>query len=228
MKSNKPLTEKESLDLITSMIQNAKASYHETGTNAILWGCVIAIASLLTYLSIELNFKLSFSPFLLTIIAIAFQIYISIKAAKESKVTKFEDAAINAVWLAFGISIIGLVLYLNIIPNSSIKLATQEGWQFTKHYLDANKPDEPLTPFAPSSYSLFILLYALPTFTTGIVKNYKPMIVGAILTYVLFIISCYTSTKYDMLAGTIAAISCWLIPGLILRRNYLQQKNSNV
>lgn len=88
--------------------------------------------------------------------------------------------------------------------------------------------DEPLTPFAPSSYSLFILLYALPTFTTGIVKNYKPMIVGAILTYVLFIISCYTSTKYDMLAGTIAAISCWLIPGLILRRNYLQQKNSNV
>ena len=34
----KQLTEKESLQLITEMIQKAKANIHERGTSAIMWG----------------------------------------------------------------------------------------------------------------------------------------------------------------------------------------------
>jgi hypothetical protein len=47
------------------------------------------------------------------------------------------------------------------------------------------------------------------------------MTLGALLTYVLFVISCFTPANLDMLLGGIAAIVCWFIPGIILRRKYL-------
>lgn len=224
MSKDKTLTEQESLEIITSMIQKAKASNHEKGIAAILWGVTIAIASLLGYLQIEFDFDLHFDPFLLIIIAIVFQIYISVKETKLNKVIKHEDTAINAVWLTYGISILGLVIYLNIVPN----VFKQEGWTFVKHYINNTKPDETLIPFVLSSYSLFILLYAFPTLITGIAKKFMPMIVGAIITYALFILSCFIEFKYDMLLGALAAIVCWLIPGIILRKKYLQQINKNV
>ena len=228
MSNEKKQTEQESLQLITSMIQKAKASYHDKGISAILWGVTIAIASLLSYLQIELNFDFPFDPFLLIIVAIVFQIYISVKESKLNKVTKHEDAAINAVWLTYGISILGLVAYINIVPNVSAQLSKQEGWEFVKHYINNTKPDEILSPFVLSSYSLFILLYAFPTLVTGITKKFVPMIVGAILAYVFFIISCFTALKFDLLLGALAAIVCWLIPGIILRRKFLKLRNNNV
>lgn len=228
MNKDKTLTEQESLEIITSMIQKAKASNHEKGVAAILWGVTIAIASLLSYLQIEFAFELPFDPFLLIIIAIIFQIYISVKESKLNKVIKHEDTAINAVWLTYGISILGLVVYLNIVPDVTAQLAKQEGWTLVKHYINNTKPDETIIPFVLSSYSLFILLYAFPTLVTGITKKFKPMTIGAIITYVLFILSCFIEFKYDLLLGALAAIICWLIPGIILRRKYLQQKNKNV
>ncbi|MBX2932067.1 MAG: hypothetical protein KF781_08990 [Chitinophagaceae bacterium] len=228
MSNEKKLTEQESLQLITTMIQKAKASYHERGISAILWGTVVAVASLVTYLRREFDFNVPFDPFLLVLAAIIPQIFISIKQGRENKVTKFEDTAINAVWLVYGISIFALIFYQNVVPSATIELCRQDGWQLMIHYLDGSKPDEPLHPFVPSVYSLFLLLYAFPTLVTGIAKKYAPMTVGAIITYILFIASCYTASKYDMLFGTIAALVCWLIPGIILRRKYLKQKSSNV
>jgi uncharacterized membrane protein (GlpM family) len=54
------------------------------------------------------------------------------------------------------------------------------------------------------------------------------MIMGAIITYILFIVSCFTRSGIDMLLGTFAALACWFIPGIILRRKYLAQKSANV
>jgi hypothetical protein len=225
MSEQKPLTEQESLELITSMIQKAKASYYDRGTGAILWGTVVAIASFVTYLQKEFNFSIHFDIFLIVLAAIIPQIFIGIKEGKENKVTKFEDAACNAVWLVYGITILGLTFYQNVIPFVSSHLIQEEGWYMMKHYIDNTKPAEVINPFVPSVYSLYLLLYAMPTLVTGIVKKFTPMTIGAIITYILFILSCYTTSKYDMLFGTIAAIVCWLIPGIILRRRYLKQKN---
>jgi hypothetical protein len=229
MNNEKQLSEAESLELITSMIQKVKASYHESGTSAILWGVVVALASFLVYASITFDFTLPIEPFWLVFIAIVPQVYFSIKENKINKVKKLEDAAIDTVWLVYGLSILLLVMYANIAPAISEKFAKQEGWQLIKHYTNGSKADEKIPPFIPSIYSLYILLYTFPTMITGIVKKFKPMIIGGIVSYVLFIVSCYTTFQYDMLIGTVVAIICWLIPGLILRAKYLKQrKSSNV
>ena len=44
--TEKALSEKESLALITQMIHKAKSSYHDTGIGAMMWGAIIAVCSL--------------------------------------------------------------------------------------------------------------------------------------------------------------------------------------
>lgn len=229
MSKEKQLTEQESLQLITSMIQKAKSSYYDRGTGSILWGTVVAIASFVTFLQREFNFVLPFDIFLIVAAAIIPQIFISIQENKDkAQVKKFEDAAVDSIWLVFGITLFGLTFYQNVVGNVTTKLIEEEGWQMLKHYINGNKPDEVLKPFPPSMYSIYLLMYAMPTLVTGLAKKFKPMIYGAIITYCLFIASCFTESKYDMLFGTIAAIGCWFIPGIILRTRYLKQKKANV
>ncbi len=219
----KELTPQESLQLIEGMIQKTKATYHDKGISALLWGTVVTIASLVTYARIEFDFKLGFDIWLIVLLAIIPQIFISIQEKRKIKIRKHDDEAIDAVWMVYALTIFGLVAYQNIIPQSTINLINQEGWQLVKHYNNGTKPDEILKPFAPSFSSIFILIYAFPTFITGLAKKFKPMIIGGIISYIAFMVSLYTETKYDMLLCAVAAISNWLIPGIILRRSYLKK-----
>jgi hypothetical protein len=60
---------------------------------------------------------------------------------------------------------------------------------------------------------------------TGIATKFKPMLYGAILCYIFFIISCFTAHEYDMLLNGLAGIFNWLIPGLILRSRLKKGEN---
>lgn len=228
MADEKKMTEQESLDLITNMIQKAKGGYHETGIGSLLWGTVVTIASVTTYFQRTYDFSIGFDIWLLVLGAIIPQIIISIQEKKSNKVKKYEDDALNAVWLVFGLTIFGLNIYQIIVPDITTELIKAEGWEMMKHYIDGSKADESIRPFPLSIYSLFILIYALPTLVTGIVKKFKPMLYGALITYGLFVWSCFTVSQYDFLLGGAAAMICWFIPGIILRRKYLAQQKANV
>ncbi len=234
MPEEKKMTEQESLQLITSMIQKVKGSYNERGTGPILWGTVVTIASLVNYLQLEFNFELPFSIWLIVMAAIIPQIVMTIQERKNRPHIKFEDEAINAVWFVYAFTIFGLSAYQMIVPDVTEAFIKAEGWQMLKHTIDNSKPDEHLIPFAPSFYSMYILVYAFPTLVTGITKKFKPMLIGGALAYIFFIWSCFTATKYDMLFGAITAFFCWFVPGLILRKKWrfqkrgLTQKNANV
>jgi len=71
------------------------------------------------------------------------------------------------------------------------------------------------------SESLFLLLFGLPTFITGGMFRFKPMIIGGLMCWILFIISVYTSLKINLLFMALAAVLAWLIPGIILRKKCL-------
>lgn len=222
------LSEQESLKLITEMIQKAKTSYHETGISTLLWGSAVFIASFTTYLQDELGFKLPFDIWLIVLFAIIPQIVISIRESKLQKFRSHTDIAVDAIWVVYAATLFGLIFYQSVVPAATVKLSSAEGWQMVKHSLDAGKADQPLWPFAPSITSIFLLVYAFPTMATGIIKQFRPMVVGAVITYGLFIVSCFVANKYDMLLAGIAALVCWFIPGIILRKRYLKQKEGNV
>lgn len=68
------------------------------------------------------------------------------------------------------------------------------------------------------SESLFLMLFGMPTFITGGMFRFKPMIIGGMICWVLFGISLYAELKINILLMALAALSAWLIPGIILKK----------
>lgn len=80
-----------------------------------------------------------------------------------------------------------------------------------------------------TSATLVIMLYGVPTFLTGGLTGFKPMIAGGIICWVLSFISIYTSEEIDMLLMAASGLFAWLIPGIILFSRYqMQRRRQNV
>lgn len=226
MENEKQLTRDESLQLITEMISKAKHSYHEKGSSAILWGSVVAVCGFVMFAELYFHFYIGFDIWLLTIVAFIPQIFISINERKNRKVISHTEAAMNTIWVVYGISIFALVFYFNVVPGVSDRSFAEEGTKIVATNADGTTYN--FHHYIPSAGSLLILLYAIPTFATALAHKFRPMIYASILCYAFFITSCFTPPAYDMLLNGLAGIFNWLIPGLILRRRFKKEKALNV
>lgn len=220
----KNLTEQESLKLITQIIHQARGTINENGTSSILWGTVVGISGLVSFAQLYGHFSIGFDIWLLTLAAIVPQIFISVRERRQRTVLTHTQVALNAVWTVYALSIFALIFYVNVAPHVVAQGALAEGRRVFA--TNAAGTMEPFEPGVPSASSLFLLLYAIPTLATGLITRFTPFIIGAILCYILFVVSCYTNTTYDMLWSGVAGICNWLIPGLILRRKYLRNKKA--
>lgn len=224
---DKELSEQESLRLITSMIQKAKGGYHEKGTSAILWGSVVAFSGLVSFAEEKLHFYIGFDIWVLTFAAIIPQIIISVKESRERRAISRDESFMSAVWSTFGISVMALVFYNNVMPSASEHILKDAGVEWLEKDMQTGTIKH-LTPYVVGQASLYLILYAIPTLVTGIARKFKPMLWGGILCYVLFVISCFTPAVYDLLLLAMAGIFNWLIPGLILRKRYLKMRSEHV
>src|SRR5436190_3736083 len=212
---DKNLSGKESLELITQMINRAKKSYHDTGIGAIMWGAVIAICSLVRLSEVHFGYRLPFDIYLLTLVAIIPQILISIKEKKERKVKSYDDPYLDLICLGFGICIFLLIYISNNI--------------FVEWGSCANEYKNMTGKSAPFRFSeyvapLFLMLYGLPTFITGAACKFKPMLWGGIFCWICCIVAIYTSVKIDLLLTAVSAILAWLVPGVIMEKEYRMYK----
>lgn len=219
----KQLTEKESLALITQMINKAKDSYHATGMGAMMWGAIIAICSMVKLSEIHFEYRLPFDIYLLTIVAIIPQIFLTIREKKERKVKTYDDAYMDYIWLGFGICIFLLIFITNAVFRVWEPVAI-EYRELTGHR----------SPFRFSEFisPLFLLLYGLPTFITGAACKFKPMLWGGIFCWVCCLITVFTTIKIDLLLTAASAIMAWFIPGILMEREYkvykMEQASINV
>jgi hypothetical protein len=208
-------TEKESLALITSMINKAKDSYHDTGVGAMMWGIVVAVCSLVRLAEIHYDFRLPFDIYLLTLAAIIPQIFITIKEKKERKAKAFDEVYMDYIWLGFGIGL-GLLIHV-------INLSYSDWSVMAKEYKELTGRSSPFKLYE-YIYPLFLILYGLPTFITGAACKFKPMLWGGILCWVCSIIAVYTPIRIDLLLTALSAIAAWFIPGLVMEKEYRKYK----
>jgi hypothetical protein len=223
----KNISEQESLRLIQEMIGKAKSHFHEGGTSSILWGTVIGTCGLVSFAEQQWDFSIGFDIWLLTLAAIIPGVWFNIRESKKRMVKTHQEVATNIVWNVFGISIVCLVLYANIVPSVSERLFASDNIEL----LSKNMLTGELKHYRPGTLSLssiFLIIYAFPTLATGWITKFKPMTIGAIVCYCFFIASLFTSFKYDMLLSGLAGIGNWLIPGLILNRRYRKAKSAHV
>jgi hypothetical protein len=76
--------------------------------------------------------------------------------------------------------------------------------------------------------TLFMMLYVMPTYITGAIAKFKPMIFGGLVCWVLSIASIFTPVQTDMLLIAVCGLFAWLIPGIILWFRYQKQQRSHV
>ena len=188
----------ESLKLINEMIGKAKQSYVTKGIASIVWGVLIMICSLLTWAQVQYHFYIGFDVWLLVFIAVIPQLFFSIKEKKQKNFVAYDEITMRYLWTTFGICIFILTFY-------DIKTGGNE-----------------------NSTSLFMMLYGIPTFITGGVFKFKPMIWGGLICWGLSVGSMFTPFSTDMLFMSACGLFAWLIPGIILWNKYKKQEGCNV
>jgi hypothetical protein len=193
------MTGQESLKLINEMIDKARRSYITTGAASIVWGILIVICSMLTWYQIYFKQSFGFDVWLLIFVALLPQIYFSIKEKRKKTFVGHDEKMMTYVWTTFAICIFVLSFY-----NSK--------------FGDNNN----------NSTSLFMLMYGIPTFITGGVCNFKPMILGGLICWILSVLSMYTNIATDMLFMAACGLFAWLIPGIILWKRYKKQRPADV
>ncbi len=198
MNEEQQLTEAQSLELITQMINKAKCDYEETGIGALLWGSLVAFCAIITFFNSHWRIRVLEYIWFLTLFALIPQIIISVRAAKKKRYRTYDDDAMGGIWISFGVALFLMSIYTSIYQE-------------------------------PHSGALFLLMYGIPTFATGYINHFKPMIVGGVICWLFAALSFFIQpTQYIMLLTAAAALSAWFIPGLILRRRYKKAIQENV
>ena len=188
---DKSLTEKESLQLITGMISQAKNHYYESGLGALLWGFTNFICFLLAWLDVSFGgFNMPFNPFYLMVITFILQFYFDRQEKKFKNAVTYKDETHKYVWLAFGISVLILTIagaYANI------------GYVVLP---------------------LLLLLFGIPTFISGCINRFSPFIIGGIVCWVLCIVTFLYQSYNTYLFVALGTGVAWIIPGFILRARF--------
>lgn len=194
MPEEKTLTEKESLELIASMINKAKNSYIESGIGPLYWGSLITFCCLVNFAEINFHFNPGFDIWGLSFVALVPQVYFMRRSRKQKNFTSHDDVVMNFVWGTFALCIFMLTFYVS-------------------------------QTHAKHQTALFMMIYGMPTFITGGMRKFTPMLIGGMICWICSIASFYMDFSGQILLMTISATSAWLVPGIILRRRYLKLKN---
>lgn len=200
---DRQLSHEDSLSLIGSMLLKAKNSYHDNGYNAMLWGSVIAICSLVSFFQLKGWMKLGFDIWWLAVVAIIPTIYFSVRQRRKQKAVSYENSYLNVTWIAYGIAIGLLTFVMGKISAAPGSAVIGEYW-----------------------IPLYLILYGIPTLITGMGSKVKLMVAGAAACWAGAIITCFTTLPTDMLIMGVCACLAWLIPGIDLYRK--NSRNAHV
>jgi hypothetical protein len=184
----------EGMEIIQSMINRAKDKFSENGHLYLLWGWVVFICSIAQY--VLWNWVHYDKHYLVWFACWAVIIYQTVYMARRKKyqqVRTYTDDIIGYVWLAFVISMFLMGVVFGRVFGDTYY-----------HYISPG----------------FLVLYAIPTFLSGIILRFRPLVIGGISCWVLSVVSLTVSTKYSMLFISAAMLIAWIIPGYLLRSKY--------
>lgn len=187
MENDQKLSSEKSLEIIQQMITQAKTNITDNGLSWLLWGTMLFMASLSTFVFINIgadNLFLGWNIF--GAITIVLLVYDVVKP-KRKKVKTYVDDLMLMVDIGFFVSIFIIILSINI------SVSPNEGFGFM------------LMAFG------FLMLVK-----GGAIKS-KALMVGAVVNWAGAVaIFINKEFKYDMLIMAGAVLIGYIIPGIIL------------
>ena len=179
--------EKESLRIISEMIETAKAEVQDNGFLYLLWGWLTFAASLGHYTMLFFSPAKSYWPWLILMPLGGFitAVYLIRESRRRRIKTKIGDF-LGAVWTAFSVALLLLLLFMSELGPYNI-------------------------------YPIIIILYGIGTFLSGKLLSFKPLIIGGILCWVIAGVSFIAEPSYRILLLALSLLVSYIIPGHILK-----------
>jgi hypothetical protein len=191
MENDQKLSNEKSLEIIQQMISQAKTNMTDNGLSWLLWGTMLFLASLSTFIFINIgsdNLFLGWNIF--GAITIVLLVYDVVKP-KQKKVKTYVDELMQMVDIGFFVSIFIIILAINI------SVSPNEGFGFML-----------------MSFGFLMLAKG------GAIKS-KALMVGAVVNWAGAIaIFINKEFRYDMLIMAAAVLIGYIIPGIILWAEY--------
>jgi len=66
-------------------------------------------------------------------------------------------------------------------------------------------------------------MYGMPTFLSGIILKFRPLIIGGVCCWVFSFFSSFVASEYQSLFIAAAVIVAWIIPGYILKQIFKKE-----
>jgi uncharacterized membrane protein len=189
----------QSLQVIQSMIEKAKDQFSENGHLYLLWGWVVLICSIAEFVLLKVvHYEKHYLVWMACWLAVIYQFIYLRKKHRTQKVKTYADTIIGFVWLTFFILMILTGFLLSQGSNT-------ESYKF----------------ISPA----FLALYGMPTFLSGILLRFRPLVTGGIGCWLLSVLAPFINYDYQLLLLAVAMIIAWIIPEYILQKRYKQQMN---
>jgi hypothetical protein len=191
----KNITEQESLQIIQQMIDTAKQEQKDNGKGWIIWGWLIFLASLFTYVNLKMDWVSVFFFWnvfgLCTLLLISYNIVQFFLKRKTDRVKTYTRDLFDKLNIGFFISLMLIIFSMNLGVDPKKGFALLLGL-----------------------YGFWILIY-------GAVLNFKPSFIGAFITWGCAFASLFVKTfDWTMLLHAIAVLCGYIIPGHIANREF--------
>ncbi len=189
------MTQEESLQIIQQMIQTAKLEQKDDGKGWIIWGWLLFLASVFTYINLKFEWVSTFFFWnlfgLFTLLLLGYETFRYIFKKRIEQVRTYTKDLFEKLNIGFFISLMLIIFSMNLGVH-------------------------PIKGFALllGLYGFWILIY-------GAVLNFKPSIIGAYITWAFAFASLFVSSfEYTMLLHAAAVLCGYIIPGHLAYKEF--------
>ncbi len=198
MAKDQQMTNQQSLEIIQQMIAQAKTNITDSGFGWLLWGTMIFLTCVSTYIFIDIgseNIFLGWNIFgLITVILLTYDI---IKHKKKQARTYVDDL-LKLVDIGFIICLFTIIISINVAVSPN------------------------------SGFGFFLMIFAFLMLIKGGVVKSNSLMTGAVVNWAGAIaIFINKEFRYDMLIMAAAVLIGYIIPGLQLRSKYRKSISGN-
>lgn len=182
----------QSLFIIQSMIDKTKGNISQNRFYFLMWGWIAFIGIMgQFFLKVVVQYQHHYAIWLITAVGTVISIVYTIKSKKKETVRTYIGDAMSFLWTGMGISFFVLSFIITFLNTD------ESGWLYC--------------------YPFFILMYGLGTFVSGRLLQFRPLIIGGIINWILACTAVFFSFDYQMLFAAAAILTSYIIPGYLIK-----------
>ncbi len=193
--NNKEFNHEDGLKVIYEMIESARSKIGSNYFYYLFWGYLVAFTCATEYILIKL---VKYSQHYLVWpvfmgIGLLITLLFSLRQKKATSSKTFIATAMIYLWSAWLVSLLILICFANINHNYELIL--------------------PVT----------LTMYGLGIFVAGGLVDFKPLIVGAVLSWIASVVAFFSPYPVQLIIVFVAVIMAYIIPGHILKNKSKKQ-----